>query len=59
MPTVDKISQEAVLEIAQRHLGLQTLEPRNSDHLDFHDLAVWRIREALEAAYRAGQANSK
>ncbi len=59
MPTEDKIPQKALLEIAQRHLGLETLEPRNSDSLDFHDLSVWQIRRALEAAYRAGQANSK
>jgi hypothetical protein len=42
-------------EIAARHLHLETLETRNSDSLDFHDLAVWSIRAALEAAYATGR----
>lgn len=42
--------------IAMETLGLATLKRRNSDRLDFHDLAVWTIREALEAAYQAGKA---
>jgi hypothetical protein len=40
--------------IAAQYLELETLETRNADDLDFHDLAVWAIREALEAAYQAG-----
>jgi len=40
--------------IAQKHLGIETLETRNSDSLDFHDTAVWCIRQALEAAFKAG-----
>ena len=40
--------------IAQKHLGIETLEPRSSDSLDFHDTAVWCIRDALEAAFKAG-----
>jgi hypothetical protein len=40
--------------IAQKHLGIETLEIRKSDHLDFHDTAVWCIRDALEAAFKAG-----
>jgi hypothetical protein len=42
-------------EIASRHLHLETLETRNSDSLDFHDVAVWSIKAALEAAYEAGR----
>jgi hypothetical protein len=38
------------------HLDIETLETRKSDALDFHDLAVWTIRAALEAAYKAGAA---
>ena len=45
-----------LLEIAQRHFpNIETLETRNSDGLDFHDVAVWAIRAALEAAYEAGR----
>ena len=48
----------AILKIAREHFhGLETLETRRSDALDFHDTPVWTIRAALEAAYRAGQAS--
>lgn len=40
--------------IAQKHLGIETLETRKSDRLDFHDTAVWRIKDALHAAFMAG-----
>ena len=51
-----RFAQLSILaEIAARHLFLETLETRNSDSLDFHDLAVWSIREALLAAYHAGR----
>ena len=40
--------------IAQKHLRIDTLETRHSDRLDFHDMAVWSIRDALEAAFKAG-----
>ena len=42
-------------ELALQHLGIATLATRNSDSLDFHDVAVWAIRDALEAAWRAGR----
>jgi uncharacterized protein len=45
---------KVIEDIAKQHLGLSTLETRRSDSLDFHDLAVWQLRAALEAAYRAG-----
>jgi hypothetical protein len=40
--------------IAQKHLFIETLETRNSDRLDFHDVSVWGVRSALEAAFKAG-----
>ncbi len=40
--------------IAQKHLGIDTLQTRHADSLDFHDTAVWCIRDALEAAFKAG-----
>ena len=46
---------ELLLQIAERHLFLDTLETRNSDRLDFHEHAVWAIRSALEAAFEAGR----
>jgi hypothetical protein len=42
-------------QIAKQTLGLETLETRNSDRLDFHDLNVASIKAALLAAYQAGQ----
>ena len=44
-----------ILDIATKHFFIETLETRNSDGLDFHDVAVWAIRSALEAAYEAGR----
>ena len=48
------IIENLLTQIAQSHLGIQTLEARNSDSLDFHDVAVWSLRDALAAAYKAG-----
>ena len=44
-----------ILDIATRHFFIETLETQNSDRLDFHDVAVWAMRAALEAAYEAGR----
>ena len=41
-------------QIAKEHLFIETLETQNSDRSDFHDVAVWSIKSALEAAYAAG-----
>jgi hypothetical protein len=45
-----------LLEIAQRQFHIETLETRNRDRLDFHDVAVWALRAALEEAFDAGRA---
>ncbi len=42
--------------IAQEHLFIETLETRNHDRLDFHDVGVWCVKSALVAAYQAGLA---
>ena len=47
--------KNTVENIAKRYLRLDTLEPRNSDQLDFKEQAVWNIKLALEEAYRAGE----
>ena len=55
-----KVPGEAqLLQIAARHFCLETLETRNSDGLDFHNVAVWAIRAALDAAFAAGQAATR
>jgi hypothetical protein len=56
MPTTPTDAKDQqIAEIAARVLGISTLATQKSDRLDFHDLAVWSIREALEAAYEAGR----
>jgi hypothetical protein len=52
-------AESAITHIARTTLGLETLETRRSDRLDFHDLAVWQIKQALQAAYEAGRASAK
>jgi hypothetical protein len=52
--TQRKTTNNTIAELARAHLAINTLETRNSDALDFHDLAVWNIKAALEAAYAAG-----
>lgn len=54
--TTTDTKDQQIAEIAARVLGIATLATQKSDRLDFHDLAVWSIREALEAAYEAGRA---
>ncbi|KAA0571119.1 hypothetical protein [Azospirillum sp. Sh1] len=41
--------------IARTQLGVDTLDERRSDSLDFHEVSVWGLRRALEAAYEAGR----
>ncbi len=55
MPKANQQNIDQLLEeIAKKHLSLETLETRNSDSLDFHDVAVWSLKEALQEAYEAG-----
>ena len=49
---------ETIKQIA-KCMGIETLETRHSDDMDFHDLAVWNIKKALEAAYKAGKEAKK
>lgn len=54
MPTLSPTAQAQILAIAETVLGVETLETRQSERLDFHDLAVWSIKSALQAVYLAG-----
>jgi hypothetical protein len=47
--------EDTISGIAHRVLGVRTLATQNSNGRDFYDLAVWTIREALDAAYEAGR----
>ena len=46
---------ELATRIARKHFSVETLETRNRDSLDFHDVAVWDMKAALLEAYRAGR----
>lgn len=53
-----KNSIEKKLEkFAKDILFVETLETRNSDGLDFYDISVWGLKEALLQAYKLGQQN--
>ncbi len=55
-PRKAPITKDALFTlIAQQHLNIETLVTRNSDSLDFHDVAVWSVKDALQAAYEAGR----
>jgi hypothetical protein len=47
--------EAAIQAIATSILHLETLEERRRDSLDFHELSIWSIRDALDAAYEAGR----
>ena len=54
--TMDNQARDQQLQtIATDHLFIETLEMRNSDRLDFHDVSVWAVKAALQAAFEAGQ----
>ena len=42
-------------QIALEHLFVETLESRNMDSLDFHDVSVRGIKSPLQAAFDAGK----
>ncbi len=46
---------DIIRAIARQYLGVEILDVRNSDGLDFHSLSVSAIRRALEAAREAGR----
>jgi hypothetical protein len=52
----DKTTKNLFTKIAREHLMIETLETRNRDSLDFHDVSVRGVERALRAAYDAGRA---
>ncbi len=43
--------------LAQVHLGIETLKERRMDSLDFHEVGVWQVKDALRAAFLLGRAS--
>ena len=46
--------REALALLAKQRMGFETLEERGRDRLDFKDVAVWIVRDALARAFLAG-----
>jgi hypothetical protein len=54
-----KPDDDLLLQIARQHFPqIETLDHRNADELDFHQIAVWTLKAALEAAFAAGRASA-
>jgi len=54
-PIEESLDDSTILGIAQTILGVATLETQNNDRADFHEIAVWSLKEALIAAFKAGR----
>ena len=54
-PKEGKRMDKKLMAIALEQMGIETLETQNSDSADFHEVSVWSLKAALEAAYKAGQ----
>lgn len=51
-------SEPNLLKIVQKRLpNIETLQTRNRDELDFHDISVWCLKKMLEDAYLLGRAD--
>ncbi len=46
-------------KIAKDHLSIETLKERGLDRLDFHEVSVCGLKDALEAAYEAGRKDAQ
>lgn len=51
----EKSTEQIIQNIAADHLFIDTLETRNADSLDFHEVSVWSIKNALKAAFDAAR----
>ena len=57
-PAAQTLDQQ-IQQIALDHLFIETLETRNSDRMDFHEVSVWGVKSAMMAAYEAGRQAAK
>ena len=51
-------TENTLAKIAKEQMQIETLETRKFDALDFHTVAVWEAKSALQAAYDAGRADA-
>ena len=47
-------NEELITKIANDVLNIDSLETQNSDDLDFHNVAVWEVKQALEKEFTLG-----
>ena len=50
-----KTHEEKSIDFVAEMNGIETLETRNSDELDFYELAVWEIKKIIIDAYMSGR----
>ncbi len=55
----DTKRDQALEDVARNTLNIETLAERKSDALDFYDVSVWGVRDALLAAYNLGVAAAR
>ena len=54
-PELQELLDKVLIDIAQKHFpSVETLEVRNSDSMDFHDVYVESIKDALYDAFIVG-----
>ncbi len=58
-PTAARRRDRTVRAITRDQLFIESLDTVNHDAADFHEVAVWSVRAALEAAYEAGRRSEK
>lgn len=49
------MDEKIISGIAKKYLGFNCLETTKSDSLDFREVAVWNVKDALEEAFDAGR----
>lgn len=56
---MNKRLSKKIEKIAKRHFCVTTLERRNRDSLDFYNVAVWSMQDALMEAFTLGAETAK
>lgn len=52
LPLPSDVLVESIVK--NNFVGIDSIKTRNSDSLDFHDVAIWSIVYSIRAAYQAG-----
>jgi len=53
--TERELAKKETIETIAFQMGIETLETRKMDSLDFHDISVSNLKHALDKAYEAGR----